>query len=288
MKKIPGLLVFTFLLTTSFAQNTILWSIQKPGSPQTSYVLGTFHQTGNSFVDGKPVIKELLLQSDIVIFESVEDKYEKVINVMLQRPDDFSYREFLLKEDLEFLEKFSKYWKVPVSKQKPAELLVKLQQEYVKMNCGGVKPTDTTSHMDDYLLSLARNNNVRTEGLESFADQFEAINSINGEDFTWEKAKDAVHVWVSNFQDDKNQSEICGLTQAYLKLRLDYQFNAKCAENDPILLKRNEKWMPLIKDFIQQNNSLMIIVGLYHLYGECGIISQLRKDGYTVKPVKLK
>ncbi|MNE47035.1 TraB family protein [compost metagenome] len=243
---------------------------------------------GNSFVDEKPLIKELLLKSDLAIFESVEDKYEKIISVMLKRTDDFSYRESLNKQDVGFLEKYTADWKVPISKQKPAELLVKLQQEYVKMSCGTVKSTDTTAHMDDYLLSLAQKNGIQVQGLESFADQFEAISSINGEDFSWDKAKDIIHEWVINFQDDKNRKKICALAESYIKMRLDYQFNTRCAENDEVLLKRNEKWMPLIIESIQQNNSVIVIVGLYHLYGECGIISQLRKEGYIVNPVKLK
>ncbi|MGV3613541.1 MAG: TraB/GumN family protein [Fluviicola sp.] len=288
MKKMLALSVFVFSLIAAFAQNTILWGVQKSGSEKTSYLLGTLHQTGNSFVDEKPMIKELMLKSDKVIFESIEDKNEKVVNRMLERTDDFSYEEFLDIEDLAFLKKFSADWKVPISKQKPAELLVKLQQEYVKMKCGSVKSTDTASHMDDYLIAIAKRNNVEILGLESFADQFDAINSINGYDYTWDKAKDLVHEWVSNFLDDKNQKEICADVQAYLKMHLDYHFNEECEENDGVLLKRNEKWMPLIEALIQQNDSVMVVVGLFHLYGECGIISQLRKMGYTVKPIKLK
>nr|WP_294857879.1 TraB/GumN family protein [uncultured Fluviicola sp.] len=288
MRKVLNLFVFTFCVIAAFAQNTILWSVRKAGSEKTSYVLGTLHQMGNSFVDEKPKIKELLLHSDLAVFESVEDKNEKIIRVMLNRTDDFSYREFLAKQDVDFLEELSKDWKVPLSKQKPSELLLKLRQEYVKMNCGTIKSTDTTDHMDDYLLSIARKNTIQVQGLESFADQFNAISSINGEDFTWDKAKDAVHEWVNNFQDDKSRKKICTVVESYLKMRLDYQFETKCAESDEILTKRNEKWMPLIEELIRQNNSVMVIVGLYHLYGECGIISQLRKHGYTVKPVKLK
>ncbi len=288
MKKVLNLFVFTFFIIAVFAQNTILWSVRKAGSEKTSYVLGTLHQMGNSFVDEKPKIKELLLKSDLAIFESVEDKNEKIIGVMLNRTDDFSYREFLAKQDVDFLEELSIDWKVPLSKQKPSELLLKLRQEYVKMNCGTVKSADTTDHMDDYLLSIARKNTIQVQGLESFADQFNAISSINGEDFTWDKAKDAVHEWVNNFQDDKSRKKICAVVESYLKMRFDYQFETKCAKSDEILTKRNEKWMPLITEFIQQNNSVIVIVGLYHLYGECGIISQLRKAGYTVNPVKLK
>ena len=56
MKKI--ILILSILLSVNMvnSQNTILWSISKPDSNKTSYLFGTFHQMGNSFVDNKPKI----------------------------------------------------------------------------------------------------------------------------------------------------------------------------------------------------------------------------------------
>ena len=56
MKKI--ILILSILLSVNMvnSQNTILWSISKPDSNKTSYLFGTFHQMGNSFVDNKPEI----------------------------------------------------------------------------------------------------------------------------------------------------------------------------------------------------------------------------------------
>lgn len=102
MKKTLILLVLSLFTNFAIAQNTILWSIKKPNSDKTSYILGTFHQMGNSFVDGKPLIKEVLSKSELVIFESVEDKNESVVNVMLNRADDFSYRELLYKPEFDY------------------------------------------------------------------------------------------------------------------------------------------------------------------------------------------
>ena len=81
MRKVLNLFVFAFVTTITCAQNTILWSVHKPGSSKTSYVLGTLHQMGNSFVDDKPLIKELLFKSDLAVFESIEDKVDKIISM---------------------------------------------------------------------------------------------------------------------------------------------------------------------------------------------------------------
>lgn len=69
--KMEKLLLFVvFFLSTNFviAQNTILWSVKQRNSDKVSYILATFHQMGNSFIDEKPLIKELMSNSKLVIF----------------------------------------------------------------------------------------------------------------------------------------------------------------------------------------------------------------------------
>ncbi|WP_197022185.1 TraB/GumN family protein [Sediminibacter sp. Hel_I_10] len=287
MKKMVLPLVLLLITNLIGAQNTILWSINKSDSEKTSYILGTFHQMGNSFIDDRPEIKRLLNKSDIVIFESIEDRYENITKVMLNRTDDFSYREYLNKDDVDFLEEYTANWEVPISKHKPAELLVRLEQEYSKKNCGTINSNDTSEHMDEYLQSMVNQDKSKILGLESRSDQFNAINIVNNEEMTWEKAKNAFSNLESKFQKNKFKKRVCAMAKNYMKMKLDYQFEVKCAENDGILSNRNEKWMPIIENAIKNYNSAFIAVGLLHLQGQCGIIEQLRKNGYEVNPVKL-
>ena len=292
MKNIVSLLILSLVTNFAIAQNTILWSVTKPNSDKTSYILGTYHQMGNSFVDEKPLIKELLAKSDLVIFESVENIQENIVDVLMNRTDDFSYKEILQKDDVDFLENYSKDWKIPIHKLKPGELIIKLQQEIGKNECGTIRPTDTSNQMDDYLQSLAEKQNIPIAGLETYADQMKAINTnaADKEEFTWVKAKDIIHHLVLDAQtkNKKRLKQICAIATSYMKMKLDYQLNARCAENDEIFAKRNQKWMPQIKKSIEENKTVFIAVGLYHLYFECGIVSQLRKEGYKVEPIKLK
>lgn len=291
MKK--NLLLFLFFLITklAIAQNTILWSVKKPNYDKTSYILGTFHQMGNSFVDEKPLIKELLSKSDLVILESVEDIQKNIVDVLLNRADDYSYKNILLKEDIDFLENYSKDWQIPINKLKPGELIVKLQQEIIKEKCGTISMNDTFNQMEGYLQHLTEQQKIPIVGLETYADQMKVINtnSVDKEELTWEKSKNIIHQYVldANNNDKKRLKQICAIATNYMKMKLDYQLSIKCAESDEILTKRNNKWMPQIKKYIEENKTVFIAVGLYHLYFECGIISQLRKDGYEVKPVKV-
>ncbi len=268
-----------------FAQETILWKIEKPGAQNVSYLLGTLHQVGNSFVDERPMIKELLVHSNIAIFESVENKKTMIIDVVNSRPDNFSYREQLDKKDVQFLETISTNWTAPISKTFPAELALKLEQLYVLEVCETTKSSDTVKHLDDYLLTLAEKASIKTKGLETYADQFKAINSMQVYD--WKAFKEGIGSRIKNLQKKKNKNQLCRAANTYMTdMNFDYQFDIKCAENSAILNDRNKKWIPQI-DQILQNNNAFIAVGLMHLFGDCGIISKLRKLGYKVTPVPL-
>lgn len=285
--KSKTLLLSIFLLSIQslFAQETILWKVERPGSQNVSYLLGTLHQVGNSFVDERPIIKSLLLRSNIAVFESVEDKKKTIIDVMNSRPDNYSYRQDLDKKDVQYLESISGDWTVPLSKVSPAELAVKLEQLYVLEVCETTKPSDTSKHLDDYLLSLALNANVKLEGLENNADQFKALNSM--QIYDWKAVKDGIGSRINNLQKKKNKNEFCRMPNTYMgTMNFDYQFDTKCSSDEPMLGTRNKNWMPKINDIVQNNNAF-IAVGLLHLLRDCGIISELRKLGYKVTPVAL-
>ncbi len=267
------------------AQETILWKIDKPDSQKVSYLIGTLHQAGNSFIDERPQITELISRSDIAVFESTEDGKKTIIDVINRRPDDFSYRQYLDKKDVEYLEKISSGWTVPLSKLQPAELAVKLEQVYVSDVCETLKSTDSWNVLDNYLIHLAEKSGKKTLGLETSSDQFKAINS--NQELTWANAKKLVNGRVTNLKRQKNKNQICRVSKTYMSdMNFDYQFDVKCAENDAILSNRNKKWMPKIDDILHNNNAF-IAVGLMHLFGDCGIISELRKKGYQVTPVPL-
>jgi uncharacterized protein YbaP (TraB family) len=54
-----------------------------------------------------------------------------------------------------------------------------------------------------------------------------------------------------------------------------------------LLYNRNRNWVQKLKT-IMSEKSVTIAVGAGHLAGEKGVIKLLRKEGYTVKPVKYK
>lgn len=287
MRKIFFLSLLCSWSITGFGQKTILWKVSKTGSEHVSYLLGSFHQMGNSFVDGHPVIQELLVQSDLAVFESVEDRYAYVIRYMNERTADYSYRDSLDSVDVAFLESYTAGWAVPLCKQKPAELLVKLTQTYIKEECGSVKQGDTAHHMDEYIQGLAGKKGIPVYGLESYLDQFQVINNNPEGEIGWYQVRERIHFWAENLRTHNRVKSLCESIEKYEKMKIDYDLNAPCAENDMVLTERNAKWMPQVLKLVSEQD-VFITVGLMHLFRQCGLIAQLRQAGYTVEPVRIK
>lgn len=279
MKKIL-LLSFTLSLNFALAQNTILWTIKKDENSHTSYLLGTYHQMGNSYVDSLTAVTRALKSSDIAIFENTDigDGLAKYLN---SRKEDFTYKEKLDKKHLAYLGDISEKWKVPVSKLSPSELLLKIQQTYLETQCGTVKITDSVKTFDNYLIKMAKLNSVELLGLES-NDLMTSY--INQQDRTeWKDIKKEIYLWLDNIKMSRDTHIHCGMAEVYKKQKLDYHLDTECAES-LIISSRSAIWLPIIEKNIIEKNSF-IAVGYAHLTGKCGLISKLRTAGYKVEPI---
>lgn len=279
MKKI-FLLILVLQIFYTFAQNTILWTIKKEGNPHTSYLLGTYHQMGNSYVDSLKTVTRALQSSQLAVFENI-DTGEKLANFLNSRTENFSYKEKLSKKYLKGLEEIAKNWAVPVSKLSPPELRLKLEQVYYETQCGTIKPTDTSKVFDSYLIKMAKKNSVEVLGLESNDLMTSYINQTDRTE--WKDVKKEIYTWVDNIKLKRETKTLCSMAEAYKKQKLDYQLDSECAET-VIISSRNAVWLPIIEKNIAEKNTF-IAVGYAHLTGTCGLVTKLREAGYKVKPV---
>jgi uncharacterized protein YbaP (TraB family) len=266
----------------AFGQNTILWQITKSGSTHVSYLLGTYHQMGNSFIDSLPRIKKELTHADVAVFESIGDP-QKVRDVLNQQQPTNDIENALAKDDMEALLTISKNWGVDVHKLKPMELLAKLQQEYFKTSCGTVLPTDKWDHFDNYLIHIARSNNIRLSAFETDSVQMDATNRAGG---NWKELKKPIHFWIHTTLDPPKDDKKCADAHSYMAFSFDYALDKPCS-NDVILADRNSQWLKKLPELLESNNCF-ISVGLFHLFTNCSLIAQLREMGYQVAPVALR
>ena len=74
---------------------------------------------------------------------------------------------------------------------------------------------------------------------------------------------------------------------------LDKEMGQKMKEETPnayqaLVIDRNKKWFPQIEQMFKTPEVEMVLVGALHLSGSDGLLAQLKKSGYQVKPYKIK
>ena len=281
MRYFYALVYVLFFGTNLVAQQTILWKVEHPNTEKTSYLLGTFHQMGNSFVDSIPIIEALLVASDIAVFESIDSK-EALIKQMNARPCTNVIADVLNDKELEKLKELTKTWKVELCKLSLAEIYVKLRQEIPKHICNTVQAGDTWDHFDNYLMSIAKANHKEMKGLETTNFQLNMINELNNTEDKKANRKKIKNV-IKQISKGKVDDDLCAFANNYRNFKLNYLLERECSEG--VLFKeRNKSWMKQLPNLLKRNNCF-VAVGYGHLMMDCGLIASLRDNGFVVEPI---
>lgn len=278
----PLLLLLIVLCNSAYAQNTILWKVEDPIHQKTSFLLGTYHQMGNSFADSHPEIKRSLLSSELAIFESIGER-SALIDLINARAASDDLDKHLKKKDLQLLKEISKDWKVDLYKLRPTEIQLKLIQECAKVHCGTIQPTDTWTHFDEYLTHTAEQAGISLMGLENDSMQLNFIEAEFNTD--WKMHRKQIRYWLNEMTTDNPDPANCTLAKNYMSFNLDYAFNEVCPD-DVLLKPRNKAWMEVLPEILLSKNCF-VAVGYYHLIRECGLVHQLRENGFLVTPIRL-
>jgi uncharacterized protein len=260
-------------------QQTILWKISKTGSDHVSYLLGTYHFFGNTFVDAYPVIKELLASSSILITETILDKNE-VLNYFNSRPSSDTLASILSENDIAYIKTFLKAH--DLAKLTPGEIFATLSANYPKFKC--IPNTQNDSLVfDAYLQKMAKESGKQIIALdERQMDMFRQLTA----QYDWKFFKKNIDQLLSLYRNDKADRGRCAPVLKYMNFEIDYNFTASCpstAANDT----RNAKWMQVIPELLNKNNCF-IAVGITHLTTTCGLVMQLKKMGWTLEQVTMK
>lgn len=276
-------IILLLVRQSAFAQDTILWKVSDTTNKTESYILGTFHQFGNSFVDSIPEIKKALLNSELAVFESI-DKVADTRQMIERRQSSVEIEKTLQKKDFEKLKEIASGWRVDLYKLKPIEIRWKLQQEFQRTICKTTRPTDTFDHFDSYLIHMAEKNNIETYGLETDSLQLALIQK-EYKNTDWKKEKKHIRYWIRQMTRDKPDLEACDRANKYRVFNIDYEFKKEC-ECDVLLFQRNNEWMEIIPNLLREKN-IFIAVGYFHLKRKCGILEQLRARGFILEQVEL-
>jgi uncharacterized protein YbaP (TraB family) len=271
-------------------ENALLWQISGNGLKKPSYLFGTYHLLTNRFLDSLPTIRQKYDATDALVCEMLFDSTAMKKMDELMAPKSKTLDQLLNDSDYNLvsttlqnlvgvgLEAFNKY--------NPMAVNLLIDQFLLQTYLPQTKYKETEFGMDMYFQKIAARLGKPVKALETVDVQ---MNALFGQ-FSEERQAEMLVESVKNI--DKSRTEILQSITCYKKQDLPcldkmlYDETYKPAEMDVLLYNRNRAWIKSIPSQINKESSF-IAVGAGHLPGKDGLVEGLRKQGYTLTPVKL-
>lgn len=294
MRFLLFLFSLAFLPFSALAQqnsNALLWEVKGKNLKKPSYLFGTYHLLTNRFLDSLPVIGQKFDAAEALVGEVVLDSAALAKMTATMAPGTKTLDQVLSPEDYAMvsaeLKKLINVGLEPFNQYNPMTVNLLLYQFLLQKSMPQPQYKDRELGMDMYLQQLALSKKKTLKGLETVDVQLHALFGQYSESRQAEMLVD----FVKNI--DKNRDEVVQSIHCYKKQdlicldKMIYDATYKPQELETLLYSRNRNWLKLLPTQMAQQSSF-IAVGAGHLTGKDGLVEGLRKQGYTVTPVKLK
>lgn len=270
-------------------QKSLLWEISGNGLTKPSYLYGTIHMICKDDASLGDSLIAAIQRCDRVYFEVDMDNLLEMITALkdFKMRDDTTLADLLSKEDYEKVKEYmeSKGGPLPFSK---LETYKPMLASSLLMESG--IGCEESVAMEQLILEEAKKNKKRVEGLETMSYQASIFDSIPYK-LQAEQLLKYVNDDGSRSQADKQFEEMIEAYKAQDIEKLGEYVKDDDSGlgnyEDILIYNRNRNWVQKLKTLMSEK-SLTIAVGAGHLAGEKGLIKLLRKEGYTVRPVKYK
>lgn len=267
-------------------ERSLLWKISGNGLEKPSYLFGTIHLICKDDLFWTDAMQQALEASEKVCFElDVTDmKTQMAIGMGMLIKDDRTLRDYFEQEDYD---KFEAYASEHFS-QVPMEALNKMQPFAVStLFIQEFYPCDEVLSYEAEIAAKIAGDGKPVLAVEDPEDQLAAMLSSNA---------DSVVATINQFVNggaavDSMKGLFGDMMTAYKQQdlsaieKLTREQSSAMMDMDIFLYQRNGKWIPKMSDYMK-DGAVFFAVGAAHLPGEKGVISLLRKAGYTLEPVK--
>ena len=254
----------------------LLWEISGKGLEKSSYLYGTMHvQEKEAFIMTDVLYEKLesveAFASEVIIKEEDEEKFTDIFSL----PEGKKLKNVLSKSNLKTFQKVFKertgFDIEMFAGMSPVGLM------FIEIELNSVKDYPLT--VDDYLERISENQGKEILAVEALEDQLSLLSLITDE-------------MAVEYFNDIEAGDVYAEQMNEFYLKQDVEKLAELFYQDPryknmmdaFITKRNYTMTASIEKLIA-NKSTFVAVGSGHLGGKEGIISLLKKDGYTVVPL---
>lgn len=267
-------------------EKSLLWEISGNGLTKPSYLYGTIHMICKDDASLGDSLVAAIERSDRVYFEVDMDNLLEMLMAFkdFEMRNDTTLSDLLNKEDYEKVKEFmeARTSLLPFSKLETYKPML-VSSLLMESDAG----CEQAVAMEQLILEIAKKNRKRVEGLETMSYQASIFDSIPYK----LQAEQLVKYVKEDGSKTLAEKQFEQMIEAYKSQDIEKmgefinEDDGLAGYGDLLLFNRNRNWVKKLKT-IMPEKSVVIAVGAGHLAGENGVIKLLRKEGYTVKPIK--
>lgn len=298
MKKVIWLFISILASSTIWAQeaanatleNALLWEITGNDLTTPSYLYGTIHMIGKEDYFLTDATKKAFEQSKRVAFEiDMEDMmdFTKIMPLMMKAfmPDGVTLSSLLTEEEYKMVKDHFDSIGLPlfmVERIKPMFLSMMAQGDMLSMD-----PESDSGDIVSYemeFMSMAQEKGKPIDGLETAEFQMSMISDSIPYDVQAKMLVESIQL------EDTNADQFDEMVELYKNQDIEAMQSLMDEEEgigeygDLLLVSRNQNWIPIMAKMMKEQ-ATFFAVGAGHLGGKKGVVTLLREEGYTLKPM---
>ncbi len=254
------------------------------------YLAGTIHMLRAQDFPQPPEFDAAYKASQTIFFETdlqkaKEPEFGQRFAQAMMLPNNGTLKDVLNAETWAALQAFSAKSEFPLSQT----MMFNPAMTSIIISMMEAKKLGVGEGIDAYYDKAARADNKVIGELET-ADDVIAYMQL----FAQEDSNKIINSTLKDVEDLQRQFEtmIASWRKGDLDA-LDKEMGQKMKVETPnayqaLVIDRNKKWIPQIEQMFKTPEVEMVLVGSLHLSGSDGLLAQLKKSGYKVKPYKIK
>ena len=277
-------------------KNSLLWEISGKNLKKPSYLYGTIHLIPKNDFFLTDATKKVFDASQKVTFEiNMKEMNNPMAMISIftkaMMPNGKTLKDFLNAEDYGLVQRKFDSIGMPLKmleRIKPMFLSVMLGTDGEKITAegGGISETSKSTSYEMEFLQMGEKQKKEFGGLETVEFQMGIFDSI--------PYKIQAEMLVKTIKNGSAGNDDLGkMVEMYKKQ--DIEAMSKMLQSDDqnelagyenmLINSRNTNWIPLMAKAMSEKITFFA-VGAGHLGGEKGVVNLLKKEGYTVKPLK--
>jgi uncharacterized protein len=285
----PGAAPATQSFAPTVEENSLLWKISGKDLPTPSYLYGTIHLIGKDDFFLTDSTRAAIDRAQLVTFEiNMEDMMNLPAQLGLMMKsfmsDGKTLRDLITEEEYALVKAHFDKMGLPLflfEKMKPMFLTVFASMD---MSPDAMSSGEMVSY-EMKIMDIAKQQKKKMDGLETAEYQMSMFDSIPYE-------AQAQMLVESIKSADAGSDEMEEMVKLYKNQDINGMVTMMRADEegvggyeDLLLVTRNKNWIPVMGEMMMKEPAFFA-VGAGHLGGENGVVALLRKEGYTVVPVR--